>query len=110
MLPKNIHIRRMILDAARNGLAVAELEYLGLSLRVVNTLEEKLGVLYLQELIDMSEEELLSTRQLGSGALKQISKALERFPELESERFRWHKGSDRTEYYKTKINTRAILA
>jgi len=110
MLPSDIGIQRMIRREAANGMAVAELEYLGLSLRVINTLEEKVGIVYIKQLIEKSKEDLLDIRQLGSGAVKQIIAALERFPELESERQRWHQGSERTEYYKTRINIRAILA
>jgi DNA-directed RNA polymerase alpha subunit len=110
MLPDDEHIQDMIFESADNGLAVAELEYLGLSLRVVNTLEQKVGVVYLQDLLSMSEEDIANVRQLGSGAIKQISDALARFPELEQERSRWSRGSDRTEYYKQRVNTRAILA
>ena len=110
MLPRNIEIQRMIRREAAKGMAVAELEYLGLSLRVINTLEERVGIVYIGQLIEKSEIELLGIKQLGSGAVKQIIAALERFPDLESERQRWNTGSERTEYYKTRINTRAILA
>lgn len=110
MLPGDIDIQRMIRREAAKGMAVAELEYLGLSMRVINTLEEKVGIVYIRQLIDKSEQELLDIKQLGSGAVKQIIAALKRFPELESERKRWHTGSEQTEYYKTRINIRAILA
>lgn len=110
MLPRNIEIQRMIRREAEKGMAVAELEYLGLSLRVINTLEDRVGIVYIRQLIEKSESELLDIKQLGSGAVKQIVAALERFPELEGERQRWHTGSERTEYYKTRINIRAILA
>lgn len=110
MLPDDEAIQDMIFESADNGLAIAELEYLGLSLRVVNTLEQKVGIVYLQDLLSMSEEDIAKIRQLGDGAIKQISDALARFPELEQERYRWNKGSDRTEFYKQRVNTRAILA
>lgn len=110
MLPDDETIQDMIFESADNGLALAELEYLGLSLRVVNTLEQKVGVVYLQDLLSMSEEDIAGIRQLGSGAIKQLSDALARFPELERERSRWNKGSEKTEFYKQRVNTRAILA
>lgn len=110
MIPSNVDIQMLIRSEAAKGMAVAELEYLGLSLRVINTLEEKVGIVYVQQLIDKSEKELLHIRQLGAGAIKQIMAALERFPDLENERQRWHKGSEYTEYYKNKVNIRSILA
>lgn len=110
MLPRNFDIQRMIRREAAKGMAVAELEYLGVSYRTINTLEEKVGIVYLKQLINKTEEELLNIEQLGSGAIEQIIDALERFPELESERKRWHQGSERTDYYKTRTNIKAILS
>lgn len=110
MLPDDEKIQDMIFQSADNGMAVAELEYLGLSLRVVNTLEQKVGILYLRDLLSMSEDDIAGIRQLGSGAIRQITEALGRFAELEGERTRWNKGSEKTEYYKQRVNTRAILA
>lgn len=110
MLPIDFEIQELIRKKADNGMAVAELEYLGLSLRVINTLEEKMGVIFIQQLIEKSEKELLAIKQLGQGAVKQILNALERFPELENERERWHKGSERTEYYKHRIDVRSVRA
>ena len=110
MIPSDVYIQKLIRNEASKGMAVAELEYLGLSLRVINTLEEKVGILYVQQLIDTSEKELLHSRQLGLGAIKQIMDALARFPDLENERQRWHKGSEYTEYYKKRIDIRAMLA
>jgi hypothetical protein len=110
MLPDDEHIQDMIFEYADNGMAIAELEYLGLSLRVVNTLEQKVGVLYLRDLLSMSEEDIAGIRQLGGGAIRQIAEAFKRFPELESERSRWNTGSDKTEYYKQRVNMREILA
>lgn len=110
MLPVNVDVQRMIRREAAKGMAVAELEYLGLPLRVINTLEEKVGIVYIKQLISKSESELFKIKQLGSGGVKQIIAALERFPELEVERQRWHAGSERTEEHKTQINIRSILA
>ena len=110
MLPSNVVIQNIIRKEAEKGMAVAELEYLGLSLRIINTLEEKVGIVYMKQLIDKSEAYLLDVDQLGSGAIRQIKVAMERLPELEKEKKRWHTGSERTDYYKTKIDIRAILA
>lgn len=110
MLPNDIEVRKMIRKESAKGMAVAELEYIGLSLRVINLLEEKIDIVYMHQLIDKSEEFLLDVDQLGLSAVKQIKNALRRFPELEKERHRWHKGSDKTEFYKTKTNIVASLA
>ena len=96
----SVNAKKSICKEAARGTAVAELEYLGLSLRVINTLEEKVGVIYIKQLIEKSHQELSEIRQLGFGGIKQIMSALERMPELEIERCRWHKGSERTDYYK----------
>lgn len=110
MLPQNVQIRDSIVAAARKGMAVAELEYLGVSLRAINTLEQQAKIIFLQQLIALSYADLQKVSHLGKGGVDEIIHALERFPELEAERMRWHKGSDKTEYYKRRINTKAILA
>lgn len=110
MLPSDVEIQKIIRKEAEKGMAVAELEYLGLSLRIINTLEDKVKIIYMKQLIDKSEAYLLEFDQLGTGAIKEIKVAIGRISELEKEKKRWNTGSERTEYYKTRINTRAILA
>lgn len=103
MLPSNVDIQKMIRKEASKGMAVAELEYLGLSLKVINALENRMGIVYIRQLANKSKEDILEVSQLGLAAVKQILKAFERFPELDKEQKRWHKGSDKIEYYKSKI-------
>jgi DNA-directed RNA polymerase alpha subunit len=72
-------------------LCIAELEYLGVSLRVINSLEEsKYKIIYLKDLLLLSEKELKTIPNLGSSGLKQISSALEKLDKLESEKKKWH--------------------
>jgi len=91
----------MVLESAQNGMAVAELEYVGLSTRVISLLEEKFDIVYLQDLVDVSEEKLMSIGRIGSSFLNEIKVALKRFPELEKQKIRWHKASDRLQYYQS---------
>ena len=110
MLPENVQIRESIIAAALKGMAVAELEYLGLSMRAINTLEQQANIVFLKQLLELSDKQLREVPYLGKGGIEEIISSLERFPELESIRKRWHKGSDKTEYYKKCIDTRAIFA
>lgn len=76
---------------AKNGLCIAELEYLGVSLRVINALEEsKYKIVYLKDLLALKESEIKAITNLGSSGLKQISVALDKLDNLESEKKKWH--------------------
>lgn len=71
-------------------IAVAELEYLGVSLRVINSLEEsKYNVVYLKDLFSLSNSELSSIPNLGKSGIKQIFDALSRIDDLEEEKSKW---------------------
>lgn len=109
MLPLDENTRKLILKAAEERTPLAELEYLGLSLRVINTLEERMNVIYLKDLIEKSEREILAVKQLGVHAIQQIRDVLERFSELESNKLRWHYGSEKIELYKKHARTLARM-
>lgn len=104
MLPRDQYVQALIRKEATEGMAVAELEYLGLSLRVINVLEEKGKIIFLKDLINKSYNFLCGVGQLGPGGVKQISNALAKFDLLEKERDRWHKGSEKVEHYMNNIN------
>lgn len=105
-----LKITQQIEQAAAAGMAVAELEYLGLSVRTINALESsKYKCVFLEDLIVLSPEEITSIPSLGTGGLKEIVAALQRFPELEQERLRWNKGSDRLEFYKKNIPRQSYI-
>lgn len=71
-------------------IAVAELEYLGVPLRVINSLEEsKYNVVYLKDLFSLSNSELSSIPNLGKSGIKQIFDALSRIDDLEEEKSKW---------------------
>lgn len=106
MLPPNKKTREMILESSENGMAVAELEYLGLSTRVISILEDKFDIVYLKDLINTTEEELTSVGRIGTSFLNEIKRALKKFPQLEETKLKWHKASDRLYYYQTTLKTK----
>lgn len=62
---------------------IAELEALGLSLRVINLLEEKLGIIWLRELLSYDPSELRERVPfLGQSGVEEIIGALSRFDQL----------------------------
>lgn len=104
MLPKNIATLNLLQEAAADGMAVAELEYLGVSLRTINSLEESsYKCVFLKDLLRLSAEDICSIRNLGTRGLTEISEALNRISELEEIKKKWHKGSDRLDFYMKKI-------
>lgn len=68
--------KQAVFDAVRQNMAIAELEPLGLSIRTIQGLEDKLGVIYLEELLQKSEIEIRACRNLGAQAVKEIEVAL----------------------------------
>lgn len=84
---------KALLDKAiKKDIAIAELEYLGLSLRIINSLEEsKYKIIYLKDLLSLKEKDLKDIDNLGSTGLKQIYKVLEKIDSLEDEKNRWNR-------------------
>lgn len=93
MLPKNPTLVSKIIKAAEEDMSVAELEYIGLSLRVINSLEESaFNLIYIKDLIKLSEKQITSIDNLGASGFKQISKVFNRFDQLEKEKNKWDNG------------------
>lgn len=108
MLPKTPDTCNLIREAADAGMAIAELEYIGLSVRTINALESsKHNCVFLVDLIELSSEQIAAIPSLGAHGLKEITEALRRFAELNKTRERWHKGSDRLSYYMQRIPNRS---
>ncbi len=75
------HAMLMALDGSDFG--IAEMEALGLSLRVINLLEEKLGIIWLSELLAYGPDELRQrVAFLGQSGVDEIMAALSRFDQL----------------------------
>lgn len=94
-----LEISHQIRVAAKNGMAIAELEYLGLSVRTINALDSSKYV-FLKDLIEC---DISRIKSLGSNGVQELREAFHRFPELDKNRKRWNKGSDRLDYYMSRI-------
>lgn len=110
LIPKDVVVHEKVMKAAEEGVAIAELEYLGLSLRVINALEESLNAIYLADIVNLDDKIILSVKQLGRLAYKQIITALYRIDDLEIEREKWHRGSEKTSHYFNNVNMKSILS
>lgn len=105
LLPRTYLQRKRIKDAAASGMAIAELEYVGLNLRIINALEESVyGIVYLRDLICLKEAQILEEiPQIGEKGLGLIKQALRQVHEIENRRKQWYKASDRLDFYKQNI-------
>jgi DNA-directed RNA polymerase alpha subunit len=110
MLPDNKSVCRMIQKAAMEGMPVSDLEYVGLPMRVINALEEEIGIIFLKQLIMCEEQELLTVNRIAENSINQIKKSLAKFSQIDSERLKRNKGSDRLLYYRKNIDKKKILA
>jgi len=76
--------RAAIARGIRRGDAVANLEYLGLSPRYMNLLENsRFNIITLQQLMAHNRDELLDIPGFGESALQQLFECLARYDELE---------------------------
>jgi DNA-directed RNA polymerase alpha subunit len=57
------------------GMGVVDLEGFGLSVRVINLLEQG-GIVTLEDLLSHTQEQLLTKRQIGPGSVRAILDAL----------------------------------
>jgi len=73
-------IREALKKASRMNIAVAELESYGLSVKTIQGLESKLGIIYVEQFLDISLDDLKRTKNLGPVAIQEISKILDFLP------------------------------
>ena len=110
LLPKDKKKRDEIFKLAKEGLALAELEYLGVAPKIISTIEENCGALYLSQLLKMRDDQILGMNSMGISAISQLKKAFEKILDMPQCVEKWHKGSDSLEKYKKSINKRKFLA
>lgn len=106
----SLKLKEMIRQGAANGVAIAELECIGLCITAINILENH-DIIYLSEFLEL-EEDLKKIRKISSRAVNGVRKALKNFAKLEQETKSREKSTPRIEFYKTTTNEtlRKILA
>ncbi len=68
----------------KEQIAIAELEALGLPIRTINLLEQSLGIIWLEDLLRFTPDELRErVSNLGEKGLQQILDCLARFDQIE---------------------------
>ena len=86
--------RRALAEGVRRDDAVAELEYLGLSVRTINLLENsRFGITKLEELLNLQRDELLTIPNFGASGLTEVMDCLGRYHELDTARRRVERGA-----------------
>jgi len=82
--------KEAIKEGIRRGDAVAELELLGLSVRVIETLDDN-NIITLEQLVSYKPSELLEIKQIGETAIRLLDTALHNYhllPQKQAERER----------------------
>jgi DNA-directed RNA polymerase alpha subunit len=110
LLPKSLNKRNEVLRLAKEGVALAELEYLGVSTKVFTAIEDNCGAIYLEQLVNMKDDQILGMCSVGKAALKELKNAFEKIFEFDQKKEQWNKGSDRIEEYKQKLDKRKYLS
>jgi len=67
-----MNIPDIILDSA-----VAELEPHGLNVRQIDLIENKLGIIWLKDLKNVDERELMAVKEFGDGCMKRLKTSIE---------------------------------
>jgi hypothetical protein len=73
---------RAIQDGVARGDSVADLGFLGLRQKIIGTLEERGKIIYLEQLLNVSEEEFIEMRGLNYKSLREVLECLSRYHQL----------------------------
>jgi len=68
--------KRGVMNALEQGMAIAELEPLGVSTRTISVIEDQLGFIYIEDLLTMTWPDFRGTPNLGAAAVEEVKKAL----------------------------------
>lgn len=92
--------KQLIAKYAMQNLTLAELEYVGLSYRLISMLETNANMLYLKQLLQYTQKDLLKIHQFGKTQLQEIFKALGNLEHLEANKKKWETStSDKMKVY-----------
>lgn len=83
-LDLSVEATNAITRGIERGDAVCEMELMGLSQRIINTLEESdHSVIFLSELIDLTVDDIINISNIGETAVRQICTILNQYDKLE---------------------------
>jgi DNA-directed RNA polymerase alpha subunit len=84
LLPSDRILRGQIIEIANNKkLPIAQLELVGLSVRLINVLELNKSIIYLSELIALTSQDLVQIAGIDLNSIKSIKKAIADAPKVE---------------------------
>lgn len=96
-------VKFLLAKHASDGMTIAELEYLGLSTRIISMLENSLNLLYLKDLLNLNQKEILTIRQFDKRTLQLIFSSLNKIEDYEKIKEKWNSSSKKIEIYKNKV-------
>lgn len=98
----NLKLKEMIRHGAANGIAIAELECIGLCQTAINILENH-NIIYLSDFLEL-EKDLNGTRKISTRAINGIRQSLKNFAEFEQKMKDREKSSPKIEMYSKTAN------
>lgn len=99
----NHKTKSLLVKYATDGMTIAELEYLGLSTRIISMLENSLNLLYLKDLLNLNQKDILTIRQFDKRTLRLILESLNKIEDYEKIKAKWNSSSQKIEIYKNKV-------
>jgi DNA-directed RNA polymerase alpha subunit len=98
-------LKDLIVKASDEDAPVSDLEFVGLSSKVIASLDES-GIIFMKQLITKTKKQLLKLRNIGEIAVEEILKSIENYKKVELNKTAFTTGSHNLQrYIKTaKIN------
>lgn len=82
---QNDESRTAVLEALDQHMSIADLEPLGLATRTISGLESKLGIIYLEQLLEITFKDVQAAHNLGASAVREITFAINNLQILTNE-------------------------
>lgn len=101
-------VSKKLQKAVDEGMALAELQLLGLSVRTINTLEDHKCV-YVRDLLKYTKEKVKAMKNMGDFALLEIERSFSNFDLLDKKNKQLTKTTSKIENYQEKLNSRVYL-
>jgi len=94
----DLDLKNSVIQASDEDASVSDLEFVGLSLKIIASLDDA-GIIFMKQLIMKTRKQLLKVKNIGEIAVEEIAKAIKNYQNVELNKAIATNGSQNVQKY-----------